>query len=192
MAKLIFLAGSTKNGSVNVALAKLAEQKAKALGAQTHYIDLKDHDMPIFNEDLEAEIGKPEGAKTLKKLFVGSDGFFIASPEYNGGYSPLLKNALDWISRGDDGEQGFLNAFMGKAGAISAASPGATGGMRGLVQLRMLLGNIGAHLVPSQVAVASAHDAFDETGDLKNDQLRGMLDTTVKQLVDTANALHTA
>ena len=190
-AKLLFLAGSCRKGSLNMKLAQAAQKIANDLGSETTFIDLADFDMPIYNGDLEEKDGVPENAKKLKQIFIDHGGFFIASPEYNSGYSPLLKNTIDWMTRPmDDGYEG-LAAFKGKVGAISAASPGGFGGMRGLVQLRMLLGNINVHLIPSQVAISSAHEAFNDDGSLKNDQQEKMLQGVVSQLIETATALKT-
>ncbi|MGH1398579.1 MAG: NADPH-dependent FMN reductase [Alphaproteobacteria bacterium] len=187
MPKLIFFAGSARKDSLNKKLARAAEKIAKDLGAQTTYIDLRDYELPIFCEDIEAEHGMPEAAQKLKALFIEHDGFFIASPEYNSTFSPLLKNTLDWMSRG--GADG-TNCFKGKVTAIAAASPGPMGGLRGLPTLRNLLSNIAMHgttVIPAQCALGNAHKAFDDNGDLKTEN--PFLTTCIKQLVETAEKL---
>ena len=187
MTKLLFLSGSIRKDSVNKKLAKEAYNIAKTLDVEASYIDLKEFPMPIYDGDLEAESGLPDNAKKLKKIFAESDGFFIASPEYNSSFSALLKNTLDWISRPEENEAPLI-AFNGKVAALGAASPGGLGGLRGLVPLRMMLGNIGVFVIPNQVAISSAFSAFDGTGNL-NEKQKPMLQSVVKQLVETVTNL---
>lgn len=189
MTKLLMFAGSARKASTNKQLAALAARTAKEAGAEVTLIDLADFDMPIYNGDIEAETGPPENAKRLKQLFVEHDGFFIASPEYNSSISAVLKNALDWISRPHTEDEPGLWAFSGKVAAIGAVAPGALGGLRGLVPLRMMLGNIGVTVVPSQVAVSDSFNAFDDSGALVAELPGQMLETTISQLVKTATAL---
>lgn len=188
--KLLFLAGSSRKESLNKKLAKYAHSLAeKHDGVDATFIDLKDYDMPIYNGDLEDASGLPEKAKELKKLFIAHDGIFIASPEYNSSIPPLLKNALDWISRKEKGDEPALVAFNGKVTSLSAASMGALGGLRGLVPLRMMLGNIGVYVTPTQAAIGKAHEAFDETGKVVNDQQAGMIHNVVSELVEATTKL---
>ena len=182
-------AGSARKASVNKQLAALAASTAKEAGVEVTLIDLADFDMPIYNGDIEADTGLPESAKRLKHLFVEHDGFFIASPEYNSSISAVLKNALDWISRPHTENEAGLWAFQGKVAAIGSVAPGALGGLRGLVPLRMMLGNIGVTVVPAQVAVSGGFNAFDEDGALVADMPAGMLKATIAQLVATTGAL---
>ena len=189
MAKLLFFAGSARKESINKKLAKLAADMAQEAGAHVTHIDLKDFEMPLYDGDVEAQNGIPENAKKLKQLFVEHDGFFIASPEYNSSIPPLLKNTLDWISRPDEENEASLIAFHGKIAALGAVSPGGLGGLRGLVSLRMMLGNIGVTVVPSQVAVGSGFQAFDENEHLKDDRHAGMLKATIDEFVKIANRM---
>lgn len=185
--KLLFLAGSCRKGSLNMKLASAAQKMARDQGAETTFIDLADYDLPIYNGDYEDEHGVPDNAKKLKQIFMDHDGFFIASPEYNSGYSPLLKNTIDWMTRPMGDDVPGLAAFTDKVGAISAASPGGLGGMRVLVQLRMLLGNINVHVIPAQAAISNASEAFNDT--LKNDDQKKMLHNVVEQFVSTAKSM---
>ena len=105
----------------------------------------------------------PENGKKLKKLFIDHDGLLIASPEYNGSFPAILKNAIDWVSRPAPGEPSLV-AFRGKVAALMSASPGALGGRRGLDHIRSILGNIGVIVLPDQIAVAQAHEAFNPDG----------------------------
>ncbi len=189
MSKLIFISGSTRKDSVNTKLLKIAYEAAKEVGADAKLIDLADYDMPIYNGDLEAKGGLPEAGKRLKKEFIAADGFFIASPEYNSSLSPVLMNALHWISRKDDGTGGELVAFTGKVAALGAASPSWRGGLRGLVPLKMMLGNIGVHVIPEDVTITSAHQAFDDNGNFKEERNTKAVKTLVKTLNDVAGKL---
>ena len=189
MAKLLFFAGSARKESMNKKLANLAADMAQDAGAQVTHIDLKDFEMPLYDGDVEAQNGIPENAKKLKQLFVEHDGFFIASPEYNSSMPPLLKKTLDWISRPHEEKEASLIAFNGKIAALGAVSPGGLGGLRGLVPLRMMLGNIGVTVVPSQVAIGSGFQAFDENEHLKDHRQAGMLKATIDEFVKIANRM---
>ncbi len=107
----------------------------------------------------------PDMAKKLKKLFIDHDGLLIASPEYNSSFTGVLKNAIDWVSRPEPGESPLV-AFQGKAATLMSASPGALGGLRALVHVRAMLGNLGVIVLPEQVAVPKAHEAFEPDGAL--------------------------
>ncbi len=165
--RILAFAGSTRKDSYNKKLVQIAASAARASSADVEFIDLKNYPLPLFDEDLEKESGVPENALKLKKLFIAADGFLIASPEYNSSVTPVLKNTIDWLSRPVPGEAP-LAAFMGKSVALMAASPGGLGGLRGLVHIRAILGNIGVLLLPEQVAVPKAYEAFNADGSLKN------------------------
>lgn len=188
-ARLLFFAGSTREASFNRQLARLAADIAGAEGADATLLELADYPMPIYNGDLEAEQGLPESVKSLKQIFRDCDGFFIASPEYNSSMSPLLKNTLDWLSRKETADEPPLAAYQGKTAALCSASPGQYGGLRGLVPLRMMLGNIGVHVIPQQLAVAKANEAFDDQGRLKDAQQMKTLTSIVRNLIRTSSQL---
>ncbi len=173
--KVLGFSGSTREASYHKKLVKIALAGAKAAGAETTYLDLRDLGLPIYDEDLEKSSGQPEGAKRLKELMMSHDGLLIASPEYNSSVSGALKNAIDWASRTSPGEAP-LAAFNDKVCAIMACSPGAMGGIRGLVHLRAILGNINVIMLPQQVAVMKVGEAFDETGNLKDAKQRGSVE----------------
>ncbi len=163
-AKILAFAGSSRADSFNVRLVKLMAEGARAAGAEVTVLDLKHYPLPIFNEDLESA-GRPENVGKLKQLFLDHDGLLIASPEYNSSLSPLLKNTIDWVSRPDEGEP-ILAAYQSKVAGIAAASPGGLGGLRGLVHLRAILSNIGVTVLPKQIAIGQAFNAFDDAGQL--------------------------
>lgn len=184
--KLLAFSGSTRSGSFNSKTVAIAAEGARKAGAEVKVVDLKDYTLPIYNGDLEEAEGLPEKAAKLQALFAECDGFLIASPEYNGFFSPLLKNTLDWISRLPDAAP---SPFDGKVAAIMSASPGGLGGMRGLVHVRQLLTNLGVIVLPDQVAISSAYKAFDESGKLTDERKAKQLEALGAQLVDLAAKL---
>lgn len=165
--KILAFTGSTRRDSWNKKLIKQAALFAKDEGAEVTVIDLADYPMPLYDGDLETASGLPVKAKELKKLFVAHHGLLIASPEYNSSITAVLKNAIDWISRTEQGETPLV-AFGDKVAAIISASPGALGGLRGLVHLRSILGNIRVLVIPEQIAINNAHEAFGSDGSLRD------------------------
>ncbi|CDZ81778.1 FMN-dependent NADPH-azoreductase [Candidatus Rubidus massiliensis] len=168
--KILAFAGSLREGSYNKKLVKVAIKGAEAAGAKVTFIDLKDFPMPILNQDEEDSQGLPENAKKLKKIMLEHDGFLISSPEYNSSISGVLKNFIDWTSRQETKDEPPLSCFVGKVAALLSASPGQLGGIRGLVHLRSILGNINVLLLPQQKCISQAHEAFNEDGTLKNNK----------------------
>jgi chromate reductase len=161
--RILAFAGSLRSESFNKKLVPIAAGAAREAGAEVTLIDLKDFPLPLFDQDLEAGQGMPEDGARLKQLFIDHDGLLIASPEYNSSVTAVLKNAIDWVSRPAPGEPPLV-AFRGKVAALMSASPGTLGGLRGLVHLRSILGNMGVIVLPDQVAVARAHEAFRPDG----------------------------
>ena len=186
--KILAFAGSTRNGSLNKKLIAAAAGFAEEAGAEVTVVDLRDFDLPLFDEDLEAE-GTPEGAVRLKQLFLEHNGLLIASPEYNSSLSAVLKNAIDWVSRSAPGEP-MKAAFLGKVAAIVSASPGGLGGLRGLVHLRAVLQNISVMVVPDQYALGAAHKAFDDSGALIDEKAAAAVRSIADKLVDTIQKLN--
>jgi len=170
LSKILAFAGSSRKDSFNKKLVKIAALGAQEAGASVTIIDLSDYPMPLFNQDSEHEQGMPENACKFKKLLIEHDAFIIASPEYNSAFSPLLKNVIDWASRAESDDEPPLVAYQGKMAVIMAASPGALGGLRGLVFLRMLLANIGVTVLPDQQTIPQAFKAFNNNGSLVDDK----------------------
>lgn len=187
--KILAFAGSTRKESFNKKLVNIAAKAAEDEGAEVTVIDLKDYPMPMYDGDDEAASGLPPMALAFKKLMQESDGFIIASPEYNSGYSAVLKNAFDWASRkSEEGEPG-LSAFAGKYAALLSASPGAMGGLRGLYQIRDVLQNINVTVMPVMHAVGQAHSAFEADGSLKDEKAAQSVKNIGANLVKTLKKL---
>lgn len=166
--RILAFGGSLRRDSFNQKLAAVAAAGAREAGAEVTLIALRDFPLPVFDQDLEDAEGMPSAAKALKQLFREHDGLLIAAPEYNSSLTAALKNALDWVSRAETDDEPPLAAFTGKTAALCAASPGALGGLRGLVHVRAILGNIGVTVLPDQVAVSKAHEAFAADGTLSD------------------------
>ena len=152
---------------------RIAADAARGAGAEVTFLDLRDFPLPLYDGDLEAQSGLPENAKKLKKLMIEHHGFLISPAEYNSSITPVLKNTIDWASRA----------------ALMSASPGALGGLRGLVHLRAILGNIGVFVLPDQVCIPKAHEAFDEGGKLREARKEKAVGDLARALVDVTRRL---
>jgi len=180
--------GSLRVESYNKKLALLvASQIERAHNVKIDLIDLRELDLPMFSEDLEAG-GYPESVLDLKKRMIDSDALLYASPEYNGSLSGAMKNAIDWASRPRAGEE-VLQCFKGKVVGLLAASPGGLGGLRGLRHLRQILTQVGSFVVPTEFALANAGDAYDEDGWLKDEKSAHMAQGVGDEMVRIAKKL---
>jgi NAD(P)H-dependent FMN reductase len=186
--RILVLPGSTRTESFNKKLSRLAAAAVTAAGGEVTLVDLRELPMPLYDGDLEASSGLPENAKKLKQLFVSHAGLLFAAPEYNSSITGVLKNAIDWVSRPEPKEPPLV-AFTGKVAALVSASPGALGGLRGLVHLRSILGNIGALVLPEQLSIPKANEAFDAGGALVDAKHKATLERICKQLVATVGKL---
>ncbi|HXX93074.1 MAG TPA: NAD(P)H-dependent oxidoreductase [Planctomycetota bacterium] len=186
--RILAFAGSTRTDSWNKKLIRIAAGGARAAGLEVTLIDLRDYPMPLFDGDLEAQ-GLPERASAFKRLMLDHAGLLISSPEYNSSVSGVLKNALDWASRKEAGEAP-LAAFAGKVAGLVSASPGQFGGMRGLAHLRAILGNIHVLVLPDQVAVPRAPEAFTPEGALKDAKLQASVEKVGGEVAHLLMKLH--
>ena len=181
--RLLFFAGSARRDSHNKKLARLGQRIAEANGIEAVFVDLADYQMPIYHGDLEEAEGVPERARAFKALLDEYDGVMIATPEYNASIPALLKNTLDWVSRVKDEP----NVFTTRVFAISGSSPGYYGAMRSLLQLREVLTvGLGATVIPQQMALPRAMQAFDEDGSLKDENQQKMFAGVVEALAVAA------
>ena len=181
--KILAFAGSTRTDSFNKKLVKIAVAGARAGGAEVTLIDLRDLPMPLYDGDLEAKEGIPPNAQTFKALMLAHQGLLISAPEYNSGISGVLKNAIDWASRSAPGEAA-LACFVGKTASLMSASPGALGGLRSLVHVRSILGNIHVLVLPDQVAIPRAHEAFNPGGTLKDPKQQASIEKLGRNLAE--------
>ena len=187
-ARILAFAGSTRGASFNKRLLGYAVAQAREVGAEVTHVDLRDFPMPLYDGDLEAREGIPEHVKALKRLMIDHPGLLLACPEYNSSITGVLKNAIDWASRPEPGEADLI-AFRGKIAGLLAASTGALGGLRGLVHVRAILGNIGVLVIPEQVAVPKAHEALETDGAPKEERLRQGVHRVVERLAKVVGCL---
>ena len=177
MPKILAFAGSVRRDSLNKKMVKAAAEGAREAGAEVTFLDLADYPLPLYDGDGEAADGLPDNVNKLKDICKAHDGFLVASPEYNAGFSGVLKNLTDWLSRPRDGERPF-EIFSMKPAAAMSASPGALGGNRMLASLRSHLLHMQMLVVPQTYGLGRAGDAFDEDGKLKD----AKVEASVKKL----------
>lgn len=184
MPRILVFSGSTRAHSLNQRLASLAAMRLAALGADATEILLSDFPLPFVDED--GRPNPPAEARRLNDVLQSHHGLFIACPEYNSGYPPLLKNALDWASMCNGGKPGLA----GKVVALGAASPGARGGYRALTQFRSVLElGFGALVIPEMASVPMAAKVFTAEGGMADETLSKMLDASVRRLVKEASRI---
>jgi NAD(P)H-dependent FMN reductase len=181
--RILAFAGSLRKDSFNKKLVQIAVAGARGAGAEVTLIDLKDYPLPIYDGDIEAASGIPENGKKLKELFLAHDGLLLSCPEYNSSITAVLKNTIDWVSRPLPGEAN-LACFTGKVATLMSASIGALGGLRGLVHVRSILGNIHVIVLPEQIAVSKAMDAFNADGTLKDAKQQAGIEGLGKRLAE--------
>jgi chromate reductase, NAD(P)H dehydrogenase (quinone) len=182
--RLLVVPGSARGGSLNKKLAGIAAGAARSVGAEVTSIDLRDYPMPVYDGDLEAAQGQPSQARDLAALFRDHAAILFVSPENNASVSSLLKNTIDWMSRLRD-----VDAFGGRVAALMAASPGALGGLRGLVHLRQILQTLNMLVITEQFALPRAHQAFDTDGRLADARQNEQMTKVVQRLIDVAGRL---
>ena len=180
--RLLVFGASLRDGSMNDKLATLAASVAEEKGAAVERARMSDFECPAYDMDVELATGLPNGAETLRERLVTTDGFIIASPEYNASMPGVLKNTIDWVSRFRP------QPFNGKQGLLVAASPSMTGGKIGLWALRQPLEHLGARVYPDMFALAQAHHAFDDAGRIADKKLQTWFETTINCFIDLVEA----
>jgi NAD(P)H-dependent FMN reductase len=187
--KVLAFAGSTRKESVNKRLARIALRAAKKAGAETTFVDLQDFNIPLYCDDLVAKQGIPEGVLEFKQLLNSHNGFFIASPEYNGSLTGVLKNAIDWATIKADGEE-RMSCWNGKIAGLVSASPGGLGGIRGLHHLRTILAGIGTFVLPNHLAVGNSTENLQNEKQITDEKLQLQLESLTHEMVRVIRALH--
>jgi chromate reductase len=188
--KILVFASSTRAGSYNVKLAALAAKELTLIDADVTRISLADYPLPLYDPDLDARIGQPANALKLKQMIMAHHGVFIASAEYSASVTPLIKNAIDWVSRVREKGDPTYAAFKNRVFAIGAASVGPAGGLRSLMALRQILElGCGALVIPEQVAIAAADQAFDDLDNLIDLRAANLFKAQLQRLVDMAQLM---
>ena len=186
--RILVIAGSLRSGSYNARLAALATKELTLAEADVTHISLADYPLPIYDADLAAQSGPPANALKLKQLLGAHPGVFLACPEYNASITPLLKNTIDWISTVRESGEAQLAVFQNRAFALGGASPGRSGALNSLLTVRQVLA-IGcrALVIPEQVSVPNAGQAFNDMDELTDARAAGQLKTVVRKLVEYAH-----
>jgi len=188
--KILVMAGSLRAGSSNARLAALAAKEFALAEADVTRISFADYPLPLFDADLMADTGLPRQAIALKDMVGVHHGVFIASPEYSASIPPLIKNAIDWMSRPRDRGEPNYAVFKGRVFALGSASPGSAGGLRGLMALRQSLElGCGAMVLPEQITIGRAQGAFDENDNLKDETQAATLKALARRLVEVAGIM---
>ena len=188
--KILVIPGSIRNRSHNARLAALAAKELTLADADVSQISLFDYPMPLYDADHDVVAGPPPNAVKLKKMMAAHRGIFIACPEYNASIPPLVKNAIDWVSRVRERGDPPYAAFRGRVFALGAASPDVLGGARGLLALRQVLElGCGALVLPEQVIVPNAENAFDDLDNLRDARQATALKALAGRLVEVAQQL---
>jgi NAD(P)H-dependent FMN reductase len=187
--RILAVAGSSRSGALSVKLRDAASAALQRAGATVEVLDLRALDLPLYDGDLEAQSGVPEGARRLRDALIQAHGVLFVTPEYNGFPTPLALNGWDRVSRlgGEGDKPAALAVTAGKPLALLSSSTGALGGVRALGLVRQLLGGTFQMLVlPQQLALARAHEAFDDSGALKDARQQQTLEQMANGLVRLA------
>lgn len=194
-ASLLVLPGSSRTGSLNLALARAACRIGEARGADARVLDLRSLALPVYDGDLEASEGVPGRTGELIDAILAADAILVVTPEYNGFPTPLVINAFDWVSRAPaaGSRPAGLKATAGKPVGLLSASPGPLGGLRSMNFLRQYLQMAFGMIVhPRQFALSRADQAFDANGELKEEKSRESVSGVVASLLELASALKAA
>lgn len=188
--KILVFAGSIRTGSFNARLAALAAKELALAGAEVTRISLEDYPLPLYDSDDEQKNGVPVNASSLKAMMAAHQGVFIASPEYNASVTPLLKNTIDWISRVRERGEPPLAVFKHRVFAIGGASDSPYGALRSLMALRQILElGCGALVLPEQITVFHASEAFDEMDNLKDERAAATLKRIAQRLTEAVQEI---
>jgi chromate reductase, NAD(P)H dehydrogenase (quinone) len=187
--KILVIPGSLRAGSHNVKLAAAAAYEFARLGADVTRISLSDFPLPIYDGDLQAKSGVPRNAVDLKRMIGAHHGVLIVTPEYNSSVPPLVKNTIDWITRVQDQKETRGQVFREKPFGIAAASESRLGGTRALAALRLILTACQATVIPSQLALSFAGQAYNDMDRLKNSADVEAMNALVKQLIEVSERM---
>jgi chromate reductase len=182
--KILVIPGSLSTGSLNVRLAAAAAYEFAQAGVEVTRISLADFPLPIYDGDLQSRSGVPKNAVNLKRMIGAHHGVLIVTPEYNSSVPPLVKNAIDWVTRVQDGQEPRGQVFRDRAFSIAAASESRLGGTRSLAALRLILSACQATVIPNQLALSFAGEAYDEMDRLKHPVDIEALAALVQQLIE--------
>lgn len=187
--KILVIPGSLRTGSHNAKLAAVAAHEFAQAGVDVTRISLADFPLPIYDGDLQVKSGVPKHAINLKRMIGSHHGVLIVSPEYNASVPPLLKNAIDWVSRVQDPHEARGEVFRHRPFALAGASQSRLGAARALQALRLILTSCHANVIANQLTLAFADQAYDDMDRLKNESDIASLKELVRQLIDISQRM---
>ena len=187
--KILIIPGSLRTGSHNAKLAAAAAYEFVQADVQVTRISLADFPLPIYDADLQAKSGIPKHAINLKRMIGAHQGVLIVTPEYNASVPALLKNAIDWVTRVQDPHESRGQVFRERAFAIASASESRLGGARALAALRLILSACHAMVIPNQLALPFAGQAYDDMDRLQHSADIEALAALVRQLIETSERM---
>jgi len=173
--RIIGICGSLREGSYTRRALAVALQGAAEAGAETQLIDLRDYKL-VFCDGGESD-DVPKDVSQLREEVRRAQGVILATPEYHGGYSGVLKNAVDLM--GFDEFEGKMIGLVG----VSGGSMGASGALAGLRSVGRALH---AWVVPEQAAVANVDEVFDEAGNCRDKSIEKRLKAVGRQVAKFA------
>src|SRR6202158_6194451 len=184
--KILVIPGSLRTGSLNAKLAAAMAYQFAQGGAEGTRLSLGDFPLLIYDGDLQTKSGVPKHAINLKRMIGAHHGVLIVTPEYNSSVPPLVKNTIDWVTRVQDAQETRGQVFRERAFALAAASESRLGGTRALAALRLVLSACHATVIPNQLALSFASDAYDDMDRLKHPADIEALNAMVRQLIDVS------
>ena len=180
--RVVAISGSLRKESMNRKALQIAKRFASQAGVIVEEMDLKELDIPVFDQDIMDQ-GMPESVQRLKLAVKEAEVIIIASPEYNYSVPGGLKNAIDWLSRGE-------NSLEGKVAAIFGVSNGINGTIRMQPQLKIILNSLNVSLVPQpQVMIRNGREAFTPEGGLVDSKLEAQLKMLIEKTLHLAKAM---
>lgn len=188
--KILVFSSSTRTGSLNTKLAALAAKELTLNDVDVTRISLVDYPLPLYDADLDARAGQPANALRLKQMIMAHQGVFIASAEYSASVTPVLKNAIDWVSRVREKGDPAYAAFKNRVFAVSSASAEPGGGLRSIMALRQILElGCGALVIPEVVSIPQADQAFDQMDNIIETRTANQFRAQLDRLVEVARMM---
>ncbi|ERP31891.1 NADPH-dependent FMN reductase [Chitinivibrio alkaliphilus] len=174
------ISGSIRRKSLHQALATVVAEAVAQRGTPIIPCPLAAHPLPLYNQELEEQEGMPEGLHTLRTKIILAEGLIMASPEYNGSVTPLLKNTIDWLSR-PFGDSPYGAVFRHKPILCLAASPGPGGGKKSLSHLQEILSIFSPRICPTTISLPQAE--WPCTGETLPEEVQKTIEQGVTELL---------
>jgi FMN reductase len=177
MVKIVGLGGSLRPDSYTQIALKIAAQRVEALGAEVEILDVRELNLPFCHGG--KDYSQYPDVQRLRDTVSATDGLILATPEYHGGVSGVLKNTLDLMSFDElsDKVTGVISILGGQANSNA------------LNDLRIIMRAVHAWVIPEQIAIGKAWGAFSPEGKLLDEKLSERFDNFAQSLVDNTRKL---